>query len=206
MTTQEIIDYYTNLLIIQYNNKPKAIAHIDTLVSPVVMDQLPVDVQDAFNIDNAVGVQLDTLGKYAGVSRTGVDNSGSITLGDADYRQLIKFAIIKNNGGSSLSDIINLIQIFFPGGGFRVYDYSNMRMSYLIDNSIGSLDLARMIVINKLLPKPMGVEDGSLIFDANINNFFGMRNYLFVNPNIRPFNSYTSYNPTWVWASYSMAV
>lgn len=206
MTTQEIIDYYTNLLIIQYNNKPKAIAHIDTLVSPVVMDQLPVDVQDAFNIDTAVGVQLDTLGKYAGVSRTGVDNSGSITLTDADYRQLIKFAIIKNNGGSSLSDIIALIQIFFPSGGFRVYDYSNMRMSYLIDNSIGSLDLARMIVINKLLPKPMGVEDGSLIFDANIDNFFGMRNYLFINPTIRPFNNYTSYNQTWVWASYSMAV
>src|ERR1019366_7642336 len=50
---------------------------------------IPLAVQDAFNITGsnlAVGVQLDVVGKYAGVTRNGAGLSGQlVTLDDADF-------------------------------------------------------------------------------------------------------------------------
>lgn len=66
---QNIIDYYVNLIIIQYNNKPKARGTVDALVSSALAEGVVFDVQDGFNIDTAIGVQLDILGKYIGVDR-----------------------------------------------------------------------------------------------------------------------------------------
>lgn len=68
-TTQELIDYYKNLLIIQYHNLPKASGTIGALASEVIADQIYTTVRDAFDIDTAVGVQLEILGSYVGASR-----------------------------------------------------------------------------------------------------------------------------------------
>ena len=43
MSTQDLINYYANLLILQYIGKPKAYATIQTLVNPVVMPQVSVE-------------------------------------------------------------------------------------------------------------------------------------------------------------------
>jgi hypothetical protein len=42
-STQDLINYYANLLILQYIGKPKAYATIQTLVTPVVMPQMSVE-------------------------------------------------------------------------------------------------------------------------------------------------------------------
>jgi len=68
-TVQDIIDYYTNLLIIQYNNKPKARATISLFIREMLGDGILFDVQEAYNLDTAVGVQLDVIGIYVGVDR-----------------------------------------------------------------------------------------------------------------------------------------
>jgi len=65
----EIIDYYVNLLIIQYHNKPNARATIDAIISELMADDIYTDVLNGYNIDTAVGVQLDVLGKYADIDR-----------------------------------------------------------------------------------------------------------------------------------------
>lgn len=64
-----IIEYYVNLLIIQYNNKPKARAAIEAIVREVLADGVLLDVRDGFDIDTSVGAQLDILGQYIGVHR-----------------------------------------------------------------------------------------------------------------------------------------
>lgn len=66
---QLVKDAYTNLLIVQYNNKPKAKATIELIVEQMLAGGLIFDVQDAFDIDTAVGHQLDILGKYIGLDR-----------------------------------------------------------------------------------------------------------------------------------------
>jgi hypothetical protein len=63
-------DKYSDLLILQYKNKPKAVALIDGLYDILYANGLILDVQDGFNIDTAVGKQLDILGKYIGVDRS----------------------------------------------------------------------------------------------------------------------------------------
>ena len=209
MNTQDIINYYASLLILQYVGKPKAYATIQTLVTPVVMDQLPTQVMNAFNLtgtSTAVGVQLNVLGKYQGVTRSGYGFGGvPITLDDADFLTFIQMAIIRNNSGSSLADIQRLLQQFFPGQ-ILVFDYQNMQMSYLVSSAIGSQNLMQLFVNEGLLPKPMGVGLSVVIYAPVITTFFGFRTYLLPGHNNTPFNSYTDYQTDRPWLSYQNAV
>lgn len=71
MTTdlETTIQYYKDLLLYQYINAPKALATIDLLINQAVIELLPIAVRDAFDINTAVGDQLDVLGEYIGFSR-----------------------------------------------------------------------------------------------------------------------------------------
>lgn len=208
MSTQEIIDYYANLLILQYVGKPKAFATIQALVDPVVMNQLPLQVQNAYNLTGpnlAVGKQLDVIGKYVGASRSGIGVNGPFTLNDADFLSLIFFAIIRNSSGSSLYDIQLLINEFFAGE-VLVFDYANMQMSYMVSSSVGNLQLVEAAISQNLLPKPMGVGVSAVIFNPVINKFFGFRTYVLPPFNNSPFNTYSSYQTDRPWLSYADAV
>lgn len=205
MTTSEIIQYYADLLILQYIGKPRAYATIEALVKMVIMDQLPLEVESAFNIDTAVGNQLDTLGKYAGVTRSGYGFTSFITLDDDDFRQLIKVAIIKNTSFSDLGTIQTLLNQFFPGELF-VFDFKNMRMGYFMADTVGSQDLAELFVKEGLLPKPMGVQLAALIYAPVIDSFFGFQTYLTEPYNNNPFNTYADYQMDWPWLSYQNGI
>lgn len=306
MTTQQLVNYYANLLILQYLQQPRAYASVQTTVTPIIMPQvsiqqivfsgvaasgqfslkygtqtsgliswntpastiqtilrtltglssvivtgslasqslivtftgvagvalplvvatntfatsasvaitlaitetdvtLPIAVQNAFNLsgpNTAQGVQLDVLGKYAGVSRNGNGFTGPITLSDADFLTLIQLATITNSAGSDLATIQNLLFQFFPNE-VLVFDYQDMRMSYLITSSIGSQNLVQLFVTEGLLPKPMGVQLATTIYVPVITSFFGFRTYDLPALNAKPFNTYDSYNQTWSWLTYS---
>ena len=65
------VDTYADLLIFQYRDKPKARAHIEALLERYdevyeLLNSIPVQ----YDIDNAVGEQLDVLGRILGISRT----------------------------------------------------------------------------------------------------------------------------------------
>ncbi len=65
----DLIDYYTNLLIIQYHDKPKARATISAYIAILMIYDVAIKARDAFNLDTAEGNQLDTIGKYVGADR-----------------------------------------------------------------------------------------------------------------------------------------
>lgn len=205
MTDQELKDYYADLLILQYKGKPKAYATIQALAELEIRNQLPIQIQDAFGLETAFGVQLDIVGKYAGVSRNVYTFTQYIVLSDDDFRLLIKIKIIQNNSGSSLYDIQNLLHQFFPGS-LIVFDYQNMHMDYFFDAAVGSQNLAEAFVANGLLPKPMGVELGALIYAFNIDSFFGFRTYELPGFNVDGFNFYDNYSLTIPWLSYVNAI
>lgn len=171
---------------------------------------LPVEVQNSYNVlagtNIAQGVQLDVLGKYAGVIRRGSGFQGQpIVLDDADFWSLIRFATILNTAQSDLNTIQTLLHTFF-GMNIFVFDFQNMHMGYMIDSALGTKDFAEMIVIQGLLPKPMGVQLASVIYAPHIENFFGFRTYFWGTYPNKPFNSYTNYNQTWTWLSYTDAL
>lgn len=67
---QKFIEYYQNLLIIQYCDKPKANAVIAAFIRPLAeVYKLAKQLETAFDIDKARGVQLDIVAKYFGVKR-----------------------------------------------------------------------------------------------------------------------------------------
>lgn len=73
-TSEQLISYYQALLISQYFNKPKAIGTIGALIggtgeSGLIANAIYNQVRDGFDLDTAVGKQLDTLGKFRGVDR-----------------------------------------------------------------------------------------------------------------------------------------
>lgn len=76
---EELLKYYANLLIVQYNGKPKAKATIEMLtkiIYGVVDTPLFLQIQNAFDWRNAEGSTtsndspLDIIGKWVGVSKT----------------------------------------------------------------------------------------------------------------------------------------
>lgn len=205
MTTLEIINYYANLLILQYVGKPKAYATIQAFATMPIMDQLPTQVQNAYNIDTAVGVQLDVLGKYVGVSRNQYNFTGPVSLSDDDYRLLIKIQIVQNNSGSSLATIQNLLNTFFLGV-INVFDYQDMTMDYFFDTDIGSNNIAEVFVKGGFLPRPMGVRLRATIIAPGAKAFFGFRTYFGEAFRSTPFNTYSNYNTTWNWLSYKDAI
>lgn len=205
MSVLELQKYYSDLLILQYKDKPRARDTIRELVGQLIADELPLQLQDAWNLDNATGAQLNVLGKYIGVTRFVYDFSGPVTLSDADFRTLIRIKIIQNNGGSSLADIQDLLFTYFSGAIF-VYDYQDMTMSYVFGAAIGSQQLAEVFVVGGFLPKPMGVGLRATIYNPNDLIFFGMRTYLSPAFEANPFNEYADYKTDWPWLTYEYAL
>lgn len=68
-STQNFIDYYTSLLIIQYASLGNAIGTVQALIGELVQDQIISQVRDGFDPDTAIGAQLDILASYRGLSR-----------------------------------------------------------------------------------------------------------------------------------------
>lgn len=169
---------------------------------------LPLAVQDAFNIlegtQIATGVQLDVIGKYVGVSRSGEGFTSPITLDDDDYIQFIRMAIVKNSAGSSLSIIQDYIHSFFPGQMF-VYDSRLMFMTFLIAESLGSEDLMQLFITEGLLPVPMAV--GYAVIYGPTAEYFSCSTYEYPDlVNGFGLNTYEDYQMDWPWLQYQNVI
>lgn len=173
-------------------------------------ETLPFAIQNGYNLtgDNiASGNQLDILGKYVGVTRTAKGFTQQITLNDSDFLSLIKIAILKNNAGSDLYTIQQLLFEFFPNQIF-VFDFKNMRMSYLISSSVGSQYLIELFITQNLLPVPMAVELASIIYAPIIDAFYGFCDYELPAPlsGNSPMNDYLDYRTDYPWLDYQDAI
>jgi len=76
---------YLNLLILQYSDLPKASQTITALTSKFSeLYDVILQFEEAFDVDTAVGVQLDTIGKIVGLSRIVPDVIPKVYFGFAD--------------------------------------------------------------------------------------------------------------------------
>lgn len=87
-TLTEYLDYYNARMAYQYADLPRASANIRNYVAQAVADNFLESVQNAFTIDTAIGVQLDTIGKYIGVSRIVNVPLATPYFGFWDYEEL----------------------------------------------------------------------------------------------------------------------
>jgi Protein of unknown function (DUF2612) len=64
------LEYYLDLLTSEYQNSPKFNAFLEVLLRKFDdISQCQMQIDQAFDVDNAVGVQLDAVGAIVGVSR-----------------------------------------------------------------------------------------------------------------------------------------
>ncbi len=180
-----LIAYYANLLILQYNGLSKAQATIELIASTIIGDGLIIDVQNAYDLDTAVGKQLDVLGKYEGVTRFFseielIDYFGLVTY--AQYLSLpssppvFGFSIYSNfndysyNGTYSYYDN-NIANNALGDNDFRPLVKYMARLNRL-NFSEGEIDQLMFAVFGALV-RPETTSNMEIVYfiDSNPNNF-----------------------------------
>ena len=163
--------YYSNLLILQYHDKPKAKATIEAVVS-LIPDDLIQEVTNGFDIETAVGKQLDILGEYIGVDRYYTEDGEIKVLADEDYRIILKLKAISNTSNLSHKSLDESLYDFFKNS-IRMDSVGNMEMTYFVPKNKTPIILAA--IQKEVLPRPMGVRCSYIIeYDKK---FFGFCTY-----------------------------
>lgn len=117
------ISYYVARLIYQYQ-RPNAQRTIAILVKQLLADGLPWALQDAFNLNTAVGPQLDILGKYVGIPRD---------IGDPT--PLPFFGFVRYAGGGNQNGLTSYAGGINVNGVFYRYGYNEANATALSDTA-----------------------------------------------------------------------
>lgn len=164
--------YLSNLLIIQYHDKPKAKATIEAVGQGFPVD-LIFAVRDGFSLETAIGKQLDILAKYLGTDRFYIDTTGNlVALNDEETRTLLKLKAIANTSNSSHYDIDTALYNFF-GVTVHAESQGDMEMTYFVPAQASRVILAA--IQKDVLPRPMGV--GIRYVVVQTSPFFGFVTY-----------------------------
>lgn len=157
MTPRNVNDYL-GLVTSQHRLKPKFIATVSASVSLACeLQALLASIPEKFDVDVAVGVQLDAVGEWAGIGRnidtpltgvyftwddtaaTGWDggvwqgpydpDSGLTTLPDDSYRTLVKAKIAANRWDGSIPGAYDVWTTVFTGSYIIIQDNQDMTMT-----------------------------------------------------------------------------
>lgn len=184
----------------QYRNKLNFVKWCQITRSLAAELGSPIDaVRVMYNIDTAVGAQLDIIGRIVVVDRAFTGqielDPGLFALTDGDqfgdteavfaslfvdqdqnmsdelYRLVIKAKILKNNSDATLESILFGVNFLLPDADFlRVTDNENM--SYSIEFYGNITPLQRYALLNaRLVPKPQGVKFGGFLEGLNYVQF-----------------------------------
>ena len=180
--------YYKGLITSQHSQKANFIKTVETSVDPFVNVQESLrEVEALFDVNTAVGNNLDAVGLWVGVSRNvpvpiagtffswadtaatgwgvsswlGAGNSAtSVTsLNDDEYRQLIKGKIAANTWDGSIPGAYDtLAAAFGMSGNVTITDNQNMSQTVTITG--GTLTATQRAMLTQgLIPiKPAGVQ------------------------------------------------
>lgn len=174
---------YTDLITNYHAGKPKFVAHVDLSTRPLIdVSTATSGLVAAFDVDTAVGNQLDILGKWIGVDRTvaapisgvflewdkervgwdqGVwlgpyQSTDELTyLSDDVYRIVLKARIGINNWNGQNGTLPNIPETALAGTGIKMIILDNQDMTISV-----------LIVIDE--EYLMSVTD-RLIFDSGMN-------------------------------------
>jgi hypothetical protein len=69
MLTSDVIGFYSGLLIVQFASLGNAVGTVQAYIGELLQDQIILQVSNAFDLDTAIGEQLNILGSYRGVYR-----------------------------------------------------------------------------------------------------------------------------------------
>ncbi len=156
-----LIAAYVRLLVFEYQ-LPKAQAMCAILVKQFLMDGVLLDIEEAYDPNNAVGAQLDVVAKYIGLPRTiGLP----VDLPYFGYRSSNGLGD-NNNGYSSAQNGLNGNVVYYRAGyqGTQLTELSDQSYSFMLalqiilnasDGTLASIDA----YLDALLPGAVSVTD-----------------------------------------------
>lgn len=149
-----VTEYYQNLLIIQYNEKIKAKAEIGSFVKNLLNNDIYSQVEEGFDLETAVGVQLDILGKYIGVDRF-YKATGEA---EGDGGQVVEY--IDTNTAYDV-ELAN-----YSGGvfGYEIAEYSDLQVDNRLSDDDYRAILKLRIVQNNSDHSEKSIDDGLFLF------------------------------------------
>jgi hypothetical protein len=152
--------YYSRLVTSEYQPSANMLAWLGVNLQPF-QDALAclADFGPAFDINLAVGPQLDILGAIIGQSRTvGFQPSEGVSpvLDDATYRFLLKARIIQNHCDGRIGSVLAMWGLLFPGGLLTIQDHQDMSVSLYVSGAFTSI-MKDLISNGYIVPRPQGV-------------------------------------------------
>lgn len=172
--------YYLNRLTSQYSGAVEFQKWMLTILN--ILNDISVCLQSitpAFDLDYAVGVQLDTLGLIIGASRT-VDfqpsDGVSPILDDTTYRLLLRATLANNQWDGKIGSLYNIWSTLFPGGHITIEDNQNMTANIILTGTFSSI-VQDLITHDLIVPRPQAVQYFYLLgdlpyFGFDLNNQF----------------------------------
>ncbi|PHM55137.1 DUF2612 domain-containing protein [Xenorhabdus sp. KK7.4] len=192
---------YLALITPQHRTAPKFVTHID-LITRSLSDiaQQTLQLNDAFSLDKAVGVQLDAVGEWIGLSRyvktpivgvyfsldmdgIGFDqgswrrrydsDSGFTELDDETYRTLLRVKIEANHWDGSGEMLERIYQRIMPDSKTTLFfvDNQNMTMDVFMTGGVIPEVIKAVIRQGYLNIKPEAVRVNNYINSADCGLF-----------------------------------
>jgi hypothetical protein len=179
------ISYYVNLITSEYQSRsPNFIAWVTALLQKLTdLSDVAQLIPDAYDLDDAIGAQLDVLGLLVGVSRLlPFTPTGGLSglLDDDDYRTLLRARIAFNSWNGQVDALQPIWQSIFAGGTIVIEDAQNETVSLLITGVFSALT-SQMITNGLIVPRPYAVLYNFVFatlpvlgFDANTSFIAGL--------------------------------
>lgn len=161
MIFQEPISYYVQRITSQYQMSVNYKSWIVGLLQPLIdLTNCLYSFYFVFDLDLAVGDQLDILGDIIGAERVvpfkPTNPNDSSTLDDATYRILLKATLGANFWNGTNGELQTLWQQLFPGGSISIYDHQDMSFTVAMAGTFTSI-IQDMITHDMIVPRPEGV-------------------------------------------------
>lgn len=176
---------YTDLITSEHADKPKFVATVAASTAPFIDAQaLAASMPAAFDLDNAIGMQLDVVGQWVGIGRdintpltsvffswdtTGLGwdqgywqrpndpTEGVTALGDDAYRLLLRAVIALNHWDGRIVTAKAAVEPLFPNNGIYIQDNQDMTITFVIGGPILDVVSAALLIGNYLALKPATV-------------------------------------------------
>lgn len=155
----EITNYYINLLIVQYHNKPKARATVELIANLIWMNMIIFQIRDAFDWRSAVGKQLDIIADWVGLNRF-YDGKWIFTR---PWFSLIDWDSTPNNLQGGFSTFSNFEEL---KGGILDYDEINPSQNSLSDDDFRLL-IGLKIIKNSINFTAKNIDDAIWSYFGN---------------------------------------
>ena len=155
-TLNSLLDYYSNLLIVQYNGAKKASATIKMIANLILANLLILQIRDGFDWKTAVGAQLDIIGKWLGVTR---DYKGSLFWGDTYLSYPRANQLVPTDTTDTLQNGYSDYETFDTDtGGVLTYDSLGFVEQSLSDEDFRTV-IGLKIIKNSITHTAKGIDD-----------------------------------------------